>query len=81
MASTPGLARPEQRKNRMVFDGMSERSDTYRRRARECDDAAERVADPEARAAYLAMGTRWRKMADELEAIEDYVNKGGQPPK
>jgi len=49
---------------------MNDRPDAYRRRAEQCDAAAERVTDPEVRAVYLAMGARWRKMAEELEAIE-----------
>jgi hypothetical protein len=59
---------------------MNDRPDAYRRRAEQCDAAAERVTDPEVRAVYLAMGARWRKMAEELEAIEDYSSERGQQP-
>jgi hypothetical protein len=47
----------------------------------ECDAAAARVTDPEIRSAYLAMGARWRKMAEQQKAIEDFLSDRGEPPK
>ena len=58
---------------------MDDRSETYRRRADDCDAAADRVSDPEVRAVYLAMGARWRKMAEQQKAIEDYIRRFGEP--
>ena len=58
---------------------MGDRSEAYRRRADDCDAAADRVSDPEIRSVYLAIGARWRKMAEQQEAIEDYVGKFGEP--
>jgi hypothetical protein len=47
-----------------------DRSNAYLRRAHECESAAARVSDPNVKAAYLAMASRWRKMADRQQAIE-----------
>jgi hypothetical protein len=59
---------------------VGERSDAYTRRAVECDAAAARVTDPEIRSVYPAIGARWRKMAEEQKAIEDFLSERGQPP-
>jgi hypothetical protein len=53
---------------------MSERSDALRRRAEECDAAAARVTDPEIRSVYLAIGARWRKMAEQQQAIDHFLS-------
>jgi hypothetical protein len=58
---------------------MDARSETYRRRADDCDAAADRVTDPEIRSVYLAIGARSRKMAEQQQAIEDYLSKFGEP--
>jgi hypothetical protein len=60
------------RVNAGVRAGVGERSDAYKRHAVECDAAAARITDPEIRFAYLAMGARWRKMAEQQKAIEDF---------
>jgi hypothetical protein len=61
----------------MIFSHhMGERSDAYRRRADDCDDAAARVRDPEVRSVYLAIGACWKKMGGEQLTIEA-VHLGG----
>src|SRR5689334_17809300 len=50
---------------------MNVQVNAYRRKAKECDAAAERVTDPEVRAVYLAIASRWLKMAERQLAIED----------
>jgi len=58
---------------------MSDQANSYRRKAEECDAAAERVTDPAVRAVYLAIGARWRKMAERQQAIEDFFSERGEP--
>jgi hypothetical protein len=58
---------------------MSEQANAYQRKAEARDAAAERVTDPEVRAVYLAMGARWRKMAERQQAIEDFLSERGEP--
>ena len=49
---------------------MGERADAYRRRANDCEQAASRVKDPDVRTVYLDMAARWRRMAEQQEAID-----------
>jgi hypothetical protein len=49
---------------------MGERAEACRRRAIDCVQAASRVKDPGVRAAYLDMAARWRRMAEQQEAID-----------
>jgi hypothetical protein len=49
---------------------MSERSDAFRRRAEECDAAAARVSDSDICDVYLDIAGRWRKMAEQQDAID-----------
>jgi hypothetical protein len=49
---------------------MVDRSIAYRRKARECERAAERVMDSEVQAMYRDMAFRWTAMADRAKAIE-----------
>jgi hypothetical protein len=56
---------------------MNARVEAYRRKAEECDAAAERVSDAEVRSVYLAIGARWRKMAEQQQAIEDFLSERG----
>lgn len=57
---------------------MGERADTCRRRANDCEQAASRAKDPNVRDAYLNMAARWRRMAEQQEAIDDVL---GNPRK
>jgi hypothetical protein len=50
---------------------MGERADNCRRRANDCERAA--LKDPEVRAVYLDMAARWRRMAEQQEAIDDVL--------
>jgi hypothetical protein len=59
---------------------MSERSDAYRRRAQECEAAAERVSDPDVSAAYVENAARWRRMAMRQEEIEKALSEVRTPP-
>ena len=59
---------------------VSERADAYRRRADQCEAAVARVRDPDVRSVYLAIAARWRKMAEQQQAIEDFISERGQPP-
>jgi hypothetical protein len=73
------LPAPEPPLRNEVQAVMSEQANAYRRKAEACDAAAERVIDPEVRAVYLAMGARWRKMAERQQAIEDFLSERGEP--
>ena len=42
----------------------------YRRRAEDCERAASRVSDPNICTAYFDMAVRWRRTAEQLEAID-----------
>ncbi len=54
-------------------------SEAYRRRADEWEAAASRVPDPDIRATYLAIASRWCKMAEEQEEIETALRgRGGE---
>jgi hypothetical protein len=52
---------------------MGERADAYRRRANDCEQAAFRVKDPKVHTAYLEIAARWRRMAEQQEAIDDVL--------
>ena len=52
---------------------MSDRADAYRRRAEDCERAASRVSDPNIRTAYLDVAARWRRMAEQQQAIDDVL--------
>ena len=49
---------------------MGERADAYRRRANDCEQAAFRV---KVHTAYLEIAARWRRMAEQQEAIDDVL--------
>ena len=57
---------------------MGERADACRRRANDCELAASRMKDPDVRTVYLDMAARWRRMAEQQEAIDDVL---GNPRK
>ena len=44
--------------------------EAYRRRADQCEAAAARVRDPDIRATYLDVAARWRRKAEQQEAID-----------
>jgi hypothetical protein len=54
----------------MVGASMDKRADACRRRADDCEQAALRVNDPKVRNAYLEIAARWRRMAEQQEAID-----------
>ena len=63
-----------------VCFAVSERVEAYYRRAEQYEAAAARVSDPEVRSVYVAMGARWRKMAEQQQDIEDFLaERGGSP--
>ena len=49
---------------------MGERADACRRTANDCELAASRVKDPDVRTVYLDMAARWRRMAEQQEAMD-----------
>ena len=49
------------------------RADAYRRRADDCERAASRVSDPHVRSVCLDMAIRWRRMAEQQQAIDDVL--------
>ena len=63
-----------------LYAVMVDRSEAYRRRADDCDAAAERVSNPAVRTVYVTIGARWRKMAEQQQAIEDFLRERGQLP-
>ena len=46
---------------------MSEKSDRYRARARECQDRAEKERDPEGKRKYKELARQWIALADHTE--------------
>ena len=57
-----------------------DRANAYQRKAHECECAAARVSDPNVRAAYLDMASRWREMAERQQAIERKLSDVRKPP-
>ncbi len=49
---------------------MAKRAEECRRKAEQCEYAAKVATDLSAQKAYLEMASRWRKMAEQTEAIE-----------
>jgi len=49
---------------------MSSRAEACRKKALECERAAQVASNPSASRVYLDLATRWRKMADEAEALQ-----------
>jgi hypothetical protein len=49
--------------------------------AEDCERAASTVHDPKIRDAYLEMAARWRRMAEQQEAIEEVISghRKGEP--
>jgi hypothetical protein len=56
----------------IIREIMSERAETFRRRAEDCERPALSVSDPEVQASYWDMARQWRVMAD----LADAANKG-----
>jgi len=54
---------------------MSSRANLYRQKAIECENAADRVADPQVKASYRQMSRKWRDMADRQHAIDEALKR------
>ena len=57
---------------------MKSRSETFRKKADECERAALKVVDPQVQASYRQMSRQWHDMAERQQAIEEtlaYVSK------
>jgi hypothetical protein len=49
---------------------MSLRAERYRRRAAECEQAAEKPMNPETKTVYLDLAHQWRDLARQTEKLE-----------
>jgi hypothetical protein len=50
---------------------MPNRVEMCRQRAKECERAAARIADPQVQACYSKMACQWREMAERQLAIDE----------
>jgi hypothetical protein len=60
---------------------MGERADACRRRANDCEQAASRVKDPTVRTVYLDIAARWRRMAEQQDALDNALGNLGKREK
>jgi len=49
---------------------MSQLAERYSEKAGNCEEAAQRVKDPETRTLYLNLALQWRKLARQVEALD-----------
>jgi len=47
---------------------MSQRAERYSEKAAQCEEAAQRVKDPETRVLYLDLAHQWRQLARQAAA-------------